>query len=98
MLMMVASSTAITVKSPPTPGLTNARPISPPAQGAAKARPYCQGREPELAQQQDSQERFGRHDQPADEQVVEIERPQDPSGPDVWLPKWVTQPTGSLRH
>jgi hypothetical protein len=63
------------------PGLTNARPISPPAQGAAKARPYCQGREPELAQQQHSQERFGRHDQPADEQVVEIERPQGPSGP-----------------
>jgi DNA-binding transcriptional LysR family regulator len=41
------------------------------------------GRKPELAQQQHSQERSGRHDQPADEQVVQIERSQVPVAQDV---------------
>jgi hypothetical protein len=51
--------------------------------GGSEGQAVLPGREPELAQQQHSQERFGRHDQPADEQVVEIERPQVPVAQDV---------------
>jgi hypothetical protein len=65
--------------------------------------PVLPGREPELAQQEHSQQRLGGHDEPADEHVVEVERPQDGMGqdaiplslcpPGLWpavLPTWVS--------
>ncbi len=72
---------------PAVAGHDTARPAatrsSPPTQGAAKARPYCQGANPELAEQEHGQQRLGGHDQPADEQLVEIERAQSRMGEDV---------------
>jgi hypothetical protein len=51
--------------------------------GGGEGEAVLPGRESELAQQEHGQQRLGRHDQPADQQVIEVERAQAPMGQDV---------------